>query len=219
MSQHIGVLSDREIREEIEEGNIILYDPNKDCKDNIRNSSVDITLGEFYFRNETDLEILNPWCEEHVSQYWGSVRTADTVNDDATEKMLGIKKGEKYIILAPGESILGHTNEFIGGRNNVTSMMKCRSSLGRVNITICRDAGWGDVNFYNKWCLEITNNGTCKIVLQVGKRVGQVVFLYTGLAENPYNGKYHNHNNDGPEETFKNWTPSMLLPKLHLEDD
>lgn len=49
------------------------------------------------------------------------------------------------IWVAPGETILGHTEEFIGGRHNVTTMMKARSSMGRNFIEVCKCAGWGDV--------------------------------------------------------------------------
>ena len=50
-----------------------------------------------------------------------------------------------YEDLHPGETILAHTQEFIGGRECVTTMMKARSSLGRVFVAVCKCAGWGDV--------------------------------------------------------------------------
>lgn len=213
-----AVLSDTEIKKEISEGNIVLYDPeNTDIKKNINNCSVDITLGDVYYRNSEKLNFLNPWCEEHVRKYWGKPIKAESVNSQKESDDFKLDIGRQYILLNPGESILGHTREFIGGRNHITTMIKCRSSLGRNNITICRDAGWGDINFYNRWCLEITNNGTSTIILPVGCRIGQVVFLYTGKCENPYNGKYHTFNEARLEETVRNWNPEMLLPKLHLE--
>ncbi|MCX8513508.1 MAG: hypothetical protein ORN26_00305 [Candidatus Pacebacteria bacterium] len=43
--------------------------------------------------------------------------------------------------MRPGETILAHTNEFIGGRNHITTMMKARSSMGRSFIEVCKCAG------------------------------------------------------------------------------
>jgi hypothetical protein len=40
-----------------------------------------------------------------------------------------------------GKTILGHTNEFLGGRGSVTTMMKARSSMGRNFIEVCKCAG------------------------------------------------------------------------------
>lgn len=48
----------------------------------------------------------------------------------------GIKPTDEIIWLAAGETILAHTREYIGGRGNVTTMMKARSSLGRNFIEV-----------------------------------------------------------------------------------
>lgn len=43
-----------------------------------------------------------------------------------------------YLLVRAGETILGHTNEFIGGQGGVTTMMKARSSMGRTFIEVCK---------------------------------------------------------------------------------
>jgi dCTP deaminase len=215
MSQYIAVLSDRDIRREIEAGNIVFHDPERDCSNNIQNCSVDITLGKYYYRNHHPIPVFNPWCREHVEQYWGNVLEADTVSTESDAKKLGLNIGDRYIILTPGESILGHTREFIGGRNYITTMIKARSSMGRCNVTICRDAGWGDINFQNIWCLEITNCSTSPIVLPIDARIGQIIFFYTGLPDTVYSGKYQTGNT--LEEMIKSWNPTMMLPKAYLD--
>jgi len=211
-----GVLSDRDIRKEIDSGNIILHDPDNDCLQNIQNCSVDVTLGPYYYRNTKRFPILNPWNKKHVTDYWGKAQEAENVNLEQLDE-LGLKEGEKYILLQSGESILGHTREFIGGCNHITTMIKARSSLGRNNITICRDAGWGDIGYFNRYTLEITNNGTVPIILPVGARVGQVIFFYTGTPDSIYKGKYQN--GDCLQDVVNNWTPKMMLPKLYKDKE
>lgn len=211
-----AVLSDRHIRKEISNGNIILHDPDRDCMGNIQNCSIDITLGPYFYRNNKSIPILNPWSAEHVHNYWGNVQEASVATSENASE-LALNEGQSYILLQPGESILGHTREFVGGRNYITTMIKARSSLGRNNITICRDAGWGDISFQNRWCLEITNNGTSPIVLPVGARIGQIIFFYTGISDTVYEGKYQTGN--GIDEIVKNWRPEMMLPKLYLDNN
>jgi dCTP deaminase len=210
-----SVLSDRDIRREISVGNIILYDPDRDCTENIQNCSIDITLGPYFYRNMAPISYFNPWNPKHVHAYWGSVQEASTVETTQEVEEMGLKMGDKYILISPGESILAHTREFVGGRNYITTMVKARSSMGRSNVTICRDAGWGDIGFINRWCLEITNNSTSVIVLPVGSRIGQIVFFYTGIPDTTYSGKYQDGNN--VKEIVERWNPSMLLPKAYQD--
>ena len=97
-------------------------------------------------------------------------------------------------MLLPGETILAHTNEFIGGRDCVTTKMKARSSMGRYFIEVCKCAGWGDVGYINRWTMEITNNSKNYIIpLVVGRRIAQMIFFETGpILEKDYTdtGKY-----------------------------
>lgn len=209
-----GVLSDRDIRREIKAGNIVLHDPDRDCSGNIQNCSVDITLGPYYYRNEKPIPVFNPWNPKHVNDYWGTVQTPLKVTEEDAEE-LGLNVGQEYIRLAPGESILGHTREFVGGLNHITTMVKARSSLGRSNVTICRDAGYGDINYRSRWTLEITNNSTSPIVLPIGARIGQIVFFYTGIPDTVYAGKYQSGSTT--EDIINNWNPLLLLPKPYLD--
>lgn len=208
------VLSDRDIKREIANGNIILYDPDHDCMGNIQNCSVDITLGNYFYRNKQKMPFFNPWNENHVRAYW-VLKEAYSVISKYDSETSGLNIGDRYILLEPGESILGHTQEFIGGVNCITTMLKARSSLGRSNITICRDAGWGDIGYYNRYTLEITNHGTSTVVLPVGARIGQVIFLYTGTPDTQYSGKYQKGSN--LEEVVANWSPESMLPKAYLD--
>ena len=133
--------------------------------------------------------------------------------------LLDIAPDDRVILLRPGETILAHTQEFIGGRDTVTTMMKARSSLGRTFIEVCKCAGWGDVGYVNRWAMEITNNSNNYIVpLVVGRRIAQIVFFETGpILSGDYakKGKYQSETD--MRKLKKLWKPEMILPRLYRD--
>jgi len=207
-----GVLSDKKIKKASSHGEVIIRPYNQD---QVGNSSYDITLGENFFRCNTNMEYLNPWSKHHVEKYWGLPLKASEAKDEEMALKMGLEVGQKYIELAPGEIILAHTNEFIGGVDNYTTMLKARSSCGRCFVSICNDAGWGDIGYVNRWTLEIKNGNNVKLILPVNSRVGQIVFIYAGKCEKKYSGKYQEGNNT--EEMMKNWTPELMVPKAYQD--
>lgn len=129
-----------------------------------------------------------------------------------------INLDDRVFVLKPGETVLGHTDEFIGGVEGVTTMIKTRSSLGRNNIGICKCAGWGDTGFTNRWTLEITNFSKDRSVMLVcGRRVGQIVFMATGKVSRKYDSKYQSQHS--LKKMKKEWKPEMMLPRLHLDKE
>jgi dCTP deaminase len=132
-----------------------------------------------------------------------------------------IKPDDRLILLRPGETILAHTAEFIGGRNCIVAKMYARSSLGRNFVEVCKDAGWGDVGYFNRWTMEVTNNSQhFTIPLVVGRRIGQIVFYEVEpLKETPdyvrEGGKYQK--SQDIEEVKKMWKPEMMVPQMHLD--
>jgi dCTP deaminase len=123
--------------------------------------------------------------------------------------------------MAPGETILGHTQEFIGGRDHITTMMKARSSLGRSFISVCKCAGWGDVGYINRWTMEIQNTSNkYYIPLIVGRRIAQIVFFETGpiqATDYAAGGKYQSEGTLA--QLKKSWKPHMMLPQLYRDRD
>lgn len=208
-----GVLSDDQIRWAHENGYIVIHNPDRPgiLEENLQPCSYDITLGENYYRARNFDGVLNPWDSKSVVEYWGECNKAEVADEEAAVKY-HVTPGTKYILLNPGDHILAHTNEYIGGVNNITTMMKARSSMGRCNVTICRDAGWGDVGYISRWTMEITNNNKCPVVLPVGKRVGQIVFMWTGSVSNSYSGSYQKEKK--LESIISEWSPETMLPKL-----
>jgi hypothetical protein len=93
----------------------------------------------------TQLAIYNPYSQSDVSRVWGDPKTAEKVGDYCARVPVVLENmspDDRIIWIKPGETILGHTNEFIGGCRTVTTMMKARSSLGRNFIEVCKCAGW-----------------------------------------------------------------------------
>ena len=216
-------LSDRKIMEEMQAGNIII-DPFK--RGNLATSSYDVSLGEWYFREQKlddEIRIYNIYSKSDMEKVWGTkpFRAKRARDIFGPAKLENIRPDDKVILLGPGETILAHTDEFIGGKNIITTMMKARSSLGRSFITVCKCAGWGDVGYTNRWTMEITNTSEHYTVpLVVGRRIAQMIFFYTGpilAADYTKLGKYHT--TDSQTETKKSWRPEMMLPTLYKDRD
>jgi dCTP deaminase len=214
-------LSDRKILEEMKNGDIII-EPFK--RENLATSSYDVTLGEFYFSEQATKHhhnIYNIWSKEHTDYVWGTkpkrAERASEIFQKYKFNWIGIRPSDKVILIQPGETILAHTNEFIGGKNHITTMMKARSSMGRNFVEVCKCAGWGDVGFFNRWTMEITNNSrNYAIPLVVGRRIAQIIFFETGpILDNSYiaKGKYQSSQNI--KEIKRNWKPESMLPKLY----
>jgi dCTP deaminase len=216
-------LSDKEILAHREQGNIVI-DPFNER--HLATSSYDVCLGDWFYREQapnTFRVLYNPWNKRNVDAVWGKPQRAQLAEEVPAEGRLleeeGVRPNDQVILIEPGETILAHTQEFIGGRNCVTTMMKARSSVGRNFIEVCKCAGWGDVGFTNRWTMEITNNSRYyTIPLVVGRRIAQIIFFYTGQilgADYTKGGKYQGSTEI--EILRKEWHPEMMLPRLYKD--
>ena len=92
---------------------------------------------------------------------------------------------DKYLLL-PGQFVLATTMEYFELPDNLTAFVEGRSSLGRMGLFI-QNAGWVDPGFKGEITLELFNANRCAIELNVGRRVGQLVFAQLDdNARNPY---------------------------------
>lgn len=225
-----SLLSRPTIRKYREEG-LIVIEPFNEA--NLGTSQYDVTLGEFYYREHhiSDLPLVrasdmaayplyNPFDEEQVRALW-RLQEAEPYGKIQRENRLPPLKGigslDRVILVKPGETILAHTQEFIGGAcDHVTTMMKARSSMGRNFWEVCKCAGMGDIGYFNRWTLEITNNSQHHVQpLVVGRRVGQLIFFETDpldtLDDYATVGKYQISNS--LEELKALWKPEDMLPR------
>ncbi len=219
-------LSDKRILAAMKQGDIVV---SPFTQSQLATSSYDVTLGEYFFREQPpkyNHSLYNIWSKAHTEHVWGAHNVERAISaKEAFSKYNfewdGISPTDKIIILRPGETILAHTNEFIGGKNHITTMMKARSSMGRNFIEVCKCAGWGDVGYVNRWTMEITNNSKNYIIpLVVGRRIAQIVFFETGdILERDYTvaGKYASSTDI--KKLKKEWNPHMMLPKLWNDRD
>lgn len=220
-----SLLSDKAILRYMQTGKVVVYPFNRQ---NLSTSSFDVTLGRFFYREsapEPGKGIYNPYCKKMVEKVWGAnnLQEARRAGDWMAENDIhleNIREDDEIIWISPGETILGHTNEFIGGRGSVTTMMKARSSMGRNFIEVCKCAGWGDIGYVNRWTMEITNNSRYySIPLVVGRRIAQIIFFDSEgtIDDRDYSdsGKYQCETQI--EELVANWKPQDMLPKMYLD--
>lgn len=217
------LLSKPQIFKRIEEGTIIISPFDPEC---VNSSSVDVRLGPWYYRAQKPqpgMTHYNPYSKADVERVWGQPQYAEVASE--LYKRIGIPLDEGVfpedlvILIGPGESILGHTLEFIGGRHNITQSMQARSTAGRNLMLVCKCAGWGDIGYINRWTMELKNDwNDYTMALVVGRRYAQLVFHETGLPIDDHDsygvtGKYQT----SPDlATIKQlWTYNDMLPKMY----
>lgn len=220
----MGVYSNIQIKEAIRDGHIVFHPY---VAKHIAGSSIDVTLGNWYFRTERASEggFYNPMDEEAVKQYFGGPYKAE--RHDIWAKIHGrrlfknIPANQPIIVLRPGERILAHTHEFIGIKAPGTSTLQARSTWGRNGVAVCLDAGWGDPGYINRWTMEVYNmNQHESVVLPVGERVAQMVFHDTGPVDSEYktlSGKYQEGDSQSLDSLVKAWRPLQMLPKAYKD--
>jgi dCTP deaminase len=163
----------------------------------------------------------SPFEERAVRQYYRGpykAMTAGEWGDKFGRKFAGIGDEEYIIVLRPGECILAHTIEFIGAAYGATTMMKAKSSLGRINISACDDAGWGDVGYVNRWTMEIRNkNREVSVPLVVGMPIAQMIFFWVAGSTINYSTTGHYQQGLDLNVLREAWTPDSMLPQFFSE--
>lgn len=212
-----GVFSDIEIERNREGGNIIIdpYDP-----DFVQGSSVDLRIGEWFYhcRSQSDKVYFNPYDERAITDYYrGPIRAQiheEWCEENGRMLFRGIEHSARIIMLRPQERLLAHTVEFVGIKLRGTTKMQARSTVGRLGIEVCKDAGWGDPGFINRWTMEIKNNNDAHVPIVVGTPVSQLVFFHMDEVAQLYGSNRGNYQAGTEiEEIKRNWIPEHMVPK------
>ncbi len=223
----MGVFSNIQIRQAIDEGHIICtpFQPK-----HVAHASLDVTLGYYFYRVERTNErnIYNPFDREDVERYFDGPYKAMPLEQwcklNGVTPLKNIPLDHPVIALKPGERILAHTHEFFGIKPPGACELKSRSSWGRNGVAVCFDAGWIDPGYINRLTLEIYNlNERETVLLPVGERIAQAVFHSTGEVDGNYgagrdsgfSGKYQTGTN--LKTLMATWSPSMMLPKAYKD--
>lgn len=223
----MAVYSNTQIQKAIEQEHIICHPFNPK---HISHASLDVTLGYYFYRIErmNERTIYNPFDAEDVERYFDGPYKAMTHSEwcklNGFRPVNNIPLDHPVISLKPRERILAHTHEFFGIKPPGAYEVKSRSSWGRNGVAVCFDAGWVDPGYINRLTLEIYNlNERETVLLPVGERIAQAVFLETG----PVDGTYGAGRNDGfsgkyqqgsdLDTIIRTWSPDMLLPKAYRD--
>jgi deoxycytidine triphosphate deaminase len=220
----VGVYSNTQIKQAIKDGHIVFH---PFIEEHIAGSSVDVTLGMWYYRTESRSTsgYYNPFDESDVARYFEGPLLAEPHEQWALKNgrklFTGIPADHPIIVLRPGERILAHTHEFIGIRPPGTSTMQARSTWGRNGVAVCLDAGWGDPGYINRWTMEIYNmNQHDCVVLPAGERIAQLVFYHTGPVDMEYaklSGKYQPGDSGDLVNLINSWRPEQMLPRAYKD--
>ena len=223
-----GVLSDIEIKAGLKIGHIIC-DP---APVRINGSSIDVSLGYYFYHakgSEGGDRLFNPFDEADVKRYygnyyeakpWASVRRKIKSQAVANiDELANIPTDHPVIVLRPNERILAHTHEFIGILPPGTTSMQARSTTGRIGVSACYCAGWGDPGYVNRWTMEVHNlNENEHIVLPVGYPLAQIVFSSTGPVGVEYakaSGNYQSFPSTDLVAIKAAWSPEQMLPRAY----
>lgn len=235
-SERKGTLTDVGILRHLVAGNIEIhpFEHNQ-----LQTNGYDVRLGEWFFMyggvNEDSYpsldgrKIYNPTDLLNVRDAWGEPYKA--MEADRLRKRLevyprnfldskpvvdinimnNIRPEDKLILVPGGTMLLCHTEEFIGGKNVITTRISGKSTVGRSLLEVCSDANLGDVGFVNRWALEVVNkNHEGIIIIPAGDSIATIQFEGVEVPIGAYNGRYKAGSNLA--QTMDAWTPSQMLP-------
>lgn len=185
------VLSDQDIRAEIEAGRIVIepFDPAM-----VQPSSVDVRID-------------NQFRVFHNHRY----RVIDVRKqmDDLTE-LIEVPEDEPFM-LHPGEFVLGSTREWVELPADVAGRLEGKSSLGRLGLVTHSTAGFIDPSFRGHLTLELSNLANLPITLYPAMLIGQIAFFRLssaarqGYGSERLHSKYQGQRGPTPSRYWENF--------------
>ncbi len=191
----VVLLSDRDIRAQIDQGRVVLdpYDPEM-----VQPSSVDVRLDR-YFRlfDNHKYPVIDPAQDQ-----------------PELTRLVEVESGEGFV-LHPGEFVLGSTLEAVTLPDDLAARVEGKSSLGRLGLLTHATAGFVDPGFSGHVTLELSNVATLPIVLWPGMKVGQLCFMrLTSASEHPYGSAVYGSHYQGQRGP----TASRSFHNFHRSD-
>ena len=190
------LLSDRDIRSEIQSGRVAV-EPFEEAM--IQPSSVDVRLDKFFrvFENHK-YSVIDPSIEQ----------------SELTREV--IAEGDEAFILHPGEFVLASTYEIITLPDDIAGRLEGKSSLGRLGLLTHSTAGFIDPGFSGHITLELSNVANLPVKLFPGMKIGQLCLIkLSSPAEHPYGSaiyasRYQGQRGPTPSRSFMNFHQSKI---------
>jgi dCTP deaminase len=215
------LLSNAKIKEYL--GSAIVIEPFHE--ELLNNCSYDLTLGTHaaIYKDPKDIEGV-PTRREMLEAIKDARKDGEfdlrrmgywlPAEDDPAERYKIVNFAEAgYLAIGPRQRYLMHSQEFAGGRVAgdvaVTTSLQATSTAGRLGLTVCMCAGWGDVGFINRWTFEVENHSLYPIVMPVGARIAQLCFHE---VEVPLSGTDYQKTGQYQQGDMK-WEPKDMIPK------
>jgi dCTP deaminase len=189
------LLSDRDIRAEIEGGRVKVEPFSEKM---IQPSSVDVRLDRFFrvFENHK-YSVIDPSIEQ------SELTREVAVNPD------------EHFILHPGEFVLASTYEVISLPDDIAGRLEGKSSLGRLGLLTHSTAGFIDPGFSGHITLELSNVANLPVKLFPGMKIGQLCLIkLSSAAEHPYGSQIYGSRYQGQRGP----TPSKSWLNFHKTD-
>ena len=171
-------LSDRDIKEELKKGYIIIEDFDED---RLQPASYDILLGYDFLSFEYEkIDYMDP--KSDISK---------------AMRKTTLKSPDDFFILHPHKLALGVSKDYIGVGSRHCFYLMGKSSLARMGLIIHTTAGFIDPGNALNVTLELFNTNSVPIKLYPEMKIGQVAFFeLRSECERPYghkklNSKYH----------------------------
>jgi dCTP deaminase len=189
------LLSDRDIRAEIDGGRVALepWDPAM-----VQPSSVDVRMDK-YFRlfDNHKYAVIDP-----------------AANQPDLTRLIEVDSDEGFV-LHPGEFVLGSTLETVTLPDDLAARVEGKSSLGRLGLLTHATAGFVDPGFSGHVTLELSNVATLPIRLWPGMKIGQLCFFrLSSPAEHPYGSAAYGSHYQGQRGP----TASRSFANFHRSD-
>ncbi|GAA1645394.1 dCTP deaminase [Georgenia ruanii] len=190
------LLSDRDIRVQIDAGRVVLdpFEPNM-----IQPASLDVRLDR-YFRlfDNHKYPVIDP-------------------SQDQPELTRLVDAGpDSPLVLHPGEFVLGATYESVTLPDDIAARLEGKSSLGRLGLLTHSTAGFIDPGFTGHVTLELSNTATMPIMLWPGMKIGQLCFFQlSSAAEAPYGSgargsRYQGQRGPTASRSYLNFTRTII---------
>ena len=152
---------------------------NDDLLQQINPASLDLTIGQKYLRAKRNDKV--------VRYGFRNDKEAEVYGCDTYWQKCSAKGG--FILLQPGDAVLGCTREYIEMPENMCGQIFTKSTLGRMFLNHMM-AGFVDPGFKGRLTLEIVNEGPHTVQIPVGARVVQLIVSKLDKKGAAYAGRY-----------------------------